>query len=1059
MTSLRLYLLGSPRLERDGVPLVLDTRKNTALLAYLAITGVAHSREALATFLWPDSAPAQSRAILRRNLSVLSRTLDEGWLVVDRQTIGLHPPAEAWLDVAEFRRLAQGWRHHGHGAQETCPHCLSDLAAAAALYREDFMAGFSLGDSPSFDDWQSFQTELMRQELTAVLAKLVQGLADRGEVAAAIPHAQRWAAFEPLHEPAQRQLIQLLSASGNRSAALRQYDRYVKALQDELGIQPDDETRALVDDIRRGMVRPGVPAEPGTAWPDARAPGRRYADPAAIERQDERIRHNLPSPVTPFIGRERELSDLARIIQDRQARLVTIVAPGGMGKTRLVIEAAWRLLSSFTDGVWLVELAPLQTAEHILPAIRGALGLEFHSRQDHGDQLVEYLRDKQLLLVLDNIEDLNDADGVLLALLRAAPGLILLVTSHQRLGLARETAYPIGGLPLGDAKLQAVAAEIFVQAARRVRVDFSPSAAEMEHVVRICRLVDGMPLGIILAASWMDTLSLEEIADNIAASVDFLSAELADIPRRQWSIRAVFDSMWQRLSTQEQDAYRRMSVFRGGFSREAAQAVTGADLAVLRSLINRSLINRDAQGRLNTHNLLRQYAREQLVADGASAEAYRAHAETYLALAKEYVQHLRGPEQALWLSRLQIEEDNLRAALSWSLSGADVALGAELTAALALFWRRRSRFQEADSAAQRAIAQLATEPNRLALPLHLLLGDVYEPLARYDAAATHYGAGLGMATALDDPLSQVLALTGLSRVAWRHGDYSQAEGHALRALHIAESAQHEFALARADYCLGVVRSHQGRYAEAEELYLRSLAISQATGNVRGAAHALLELGWSASARGEYDRARSYLARSLETTQALGSLADVAAAQSTLGWIADSQGEPDHALEHYRQALVLYDRLGHRFGQANTLTNLAFVLLDQEQTDEAHAMLLAALQLAHEMGDTPIAFEALIGLARCRFQSGQTKESAVLAGLVGQQPGLNSQVRGHRLEPLCAELQNALPPDELGMLMKKDTAYSVDMAIQHILHENACASSLQGSRSRDLLDPKLKQRIE
>ncbi len=249
MSRVNLFLFGPPLLEQDGRPLEIDARKALALLAYLAVSGKTHRRETLDTLLWPDLEPRRARAVLRRNLSTLNKTLNGQWLVVDKDMVGLDHDADAWLDVTEFRQLARSGQDHDHPNTALCPDCLTGLTEAAALYRSDFMTGFAVRDSPNFDDWQRFESERLSRELAAVLGKLIRGHHDQNEFEPAITYGQRWLALDPLHEPAQRQLMTLYADSGDRSAALRQYQTCVQLLEDELGVPPEDETVALYESI------------------------------------------------------------------------------------------------------------------------------------------------------------------------------------------------------------------------------------------------------------------------------------------------------------------------------------------------------------------------------------------------------------------------------------------------------------------------------------------------------------------------------------------------------------------------------------------------------------------------------------------------------------------------------------------------------------------------------------------------------------------------------------------------------------------------------------------
>lgn len=348
------------------------------------------------------------------------------------------------------------------------------------------------------------------------------------------------------------------------------------------------------------------------------------------------VRHNLPVQTTPFVGREAELVELENLVSDPQRRLITILASGGMGKTRLAIRAAELQANNMADGVAFVELAPLTSIDAIPQAIADATGYNFQQvALSPIDQLTHHLREKELLLVLDNFEHLADGVGMVNVLLKGVPRLQIIVTSRVKLGLSGETVFALGGMDFPqwetpEDALEYSAVKMFMQSAQRVLPDFELTVDSLDYVARICRLVQGMPLGILLAAAWLDTLSLEEIAEEIHQSIDFLESDLHDLPERQQSIRAVFEYSWKLMSEKERQVFAKLSIFRGGFTREAVQKITGATLRNLTSLVNKSLVSRNADtGRYQVHELLRQFAEEQLE-DMSELEATRdAHAQYY----------------------------------------------------------------------------------------------------------------------------------------------------------------------------------------------------------------------------------------------------------------------------------------------------------------------------------------------------------------------------------------------------------------------------------------------
>jgi predicted ATPase/DNA-binding CsgD family transcriptional regulator len=290
--------------------------------------------------------------------------------------------------------------------------------------------------------------------------------------------------------------------------------------------------------------------------------------------------HNLPAQTTRFVGRETELTELALLLRNPDVRLTTILAPGGMGKSRLALEMGTRALADFSNGVFFVALAPLRDPEHIINAIADSTGFQFmNDQREPKQQILDFLSNKNMLLILDNFEHLLGGASLITHILQAAPNVQVVVTSRERLNLRAETIYTVRGMRCaGETLNDCDAIRLFVESAHQIRPDFELTENNRRNVTRICDLVEGMPLAIVLAAAWVEVLSLEEIADEISQSIDFLAAEMRDVPRRQWSIRAVFDPTWKRMTEKERDAFMRFSVFRGGATRKATQHVTGADL-------------------------------------------------------------------------------------------------------------------------------------------------------------------------------------------------------------------------------------------------------------------------------------------------------------------------------------------------------------------------------------------------------------------------------------------------------------------------------------------------
>ncbi|MBN1583571.1 MAG: hypothetical protein JXA89_22880, partial [Anaerolineae bacterium] len=531
---LKLFLLGAPRVERDGIQVSFDRRKAMALLAYLAVTGQPHRRDVLAALLWPAFDQSRARTALRRTVFALKQGIGEVCLDADREMVHLVPGVSLWTDVGHFRDLVASCRGHDHRADELCSACLDVLSEAAVLCGGGFMAGFSLRDSEGFDDWQRDQGEVWHRELIAVLDKLARGYGSQHEYALGIACAQRWLSIDPLDELAHCRLMQLYSQSNQRASALQQYQMCRDMLEREFGVSPSDET----NQVYRGIyAHHGSPVE----TPIPRSLG-------------------LPAQATPFIGRKDELDEISRQLANPECRLLTLVGPGGIGKTRLALQAAADAAHQFMHGVHFVPLASIPSVDLVIPAIAerfdpisGELRGQNRSLQNAGngvdltlkEQLWDYLWAKEMLLVLDNVEHLIGAVDLLGEMLSAAPGLKLVVTSRQRLNIQGEWLFEVQGMSVpGEEQACAQVASfdavrLFLSAARRVAPRFP---AEPRDLARICRSLDGVPLAIELAATWARAWSCAEIAQAANSStLDLPSTSLRGVPERHRSMRAVFE--------------------------------------------------------------------------------------------------------------------------------------------------------------------------------------------------------------------------------------------------------------------------------------------------------------------------------------------------------------------------------------------------------------------------------------------------------------------------------------------------------------------------------------
>ncbi|HEX8683230.1 MAG TPA: BTAD domain-containing putative transcriptional regulator, partial [Ardenticatenaceae bacterium] len=677
---LEIRLLGEYQITRDGVPAVpLQSERIQSLLAYLLLHRRApQPRLHLAFLLWPDSSETQARTNLRNLLHQLRRALHDAdeFIRIEGLTLQWRDDAPFTLDVADFQQaLIQA-------KEAPNPQAARDaLERATALYQGDLLPS-------SYEEWLLPIREELRQSFLSGLEQLALLLEEAGDYRAAIRHTQRLLQSEPLQEATYIHLMRLHARSGDRAGVLRVYQMCVSVLDRELRVEPSPTTREAYERLVRAEAAPLQPAPP---------PPREAKPPSQPLK--------LPVQSTLFVGRKEELAELAALLASPECRLLTLVGPGGTGKTRLALQVAAQQAETLANGASLVSLASLASADLLVPSIASAVGLTSFGAADPKTQLLNHLRDRQMLLLLDNFEHLMDGADLLTEILQEAPGVKLLVTSRERLNLLGEWLFEVQGLPVPQNGHDATEEEssalmLFVQSARRVRSGFALTAAERPHVVRICQLVEGMPLGIELAAAWARVLPAAEIAQEIERNIDFLAASTRDTPSRHRSMRAIFDHSWSLLSDEESLALARLSLFRGGFRREAAQTVADAPLPMLAALGDKSLLRRVSSGRYDMHELVRQYALEKLNASGdldAIRDRYLAYYSNFVA---EAAPQLQGAQQVGWLEQLEQELDNLRAAFEWSFATNPPAPpervegGLRAAASIYRFWQGRGHLVE-----------------------------------------------------------------------------------------------------------------------------------------------------------------------------------------------------------------------------------------------------------------------------------------------------------------------------------------------------------------------------
>ena len=1002
--AVRIWLLGGFRVSVGSRTIGDDEwrlKKAGSLVKLLALAPHHRlHREQVMDLLWPDLEADAATNNLHRTLHFARRTLEPPpttayrYLRLREGMISLSPDGPLWVDVEAFEDAASTARRGREPAA---------YRAAIDLYAGELLPG------DRYEEWAQHRREELRRAYLELLAGLGGLHEEREEYGPAIEVLERILANEPAHEEAHAGLMRLYALSGQRHRALRQYEQLREVLREELGTEPEAESRRLRGEILAGR------------FPAARPPERHPAEDAEGER-----RHNLPAPKTSFIGREGELVEVERLLS--MTRLLTLTGGGGSGKTRLAVEVAARLAGAYPGGAWLAELAPLSDPELVPSAVAAALGVRERPGRRLADSLADSLRSERLLLVVDNCEHLIYAcAGLVDTLLGACPRLSVLATSRETLGVAGEVAWRVRPLSLPGPRSSPTVEELsgyesvrlFLDRARSRLPGFELTPGNAQAVVQICRKLDGVPLAIELATARMGALAVEQVAERLEDSLKLLTTGGRTSVLRQRTLGATLDWSHDLLSEEEKILFRRLPVFSGGFSLEAAEAVCAGEgrvsygrdpslprdlpvLDLLSRLVDKSLVlvaeQRSGEARYRLLETVRQYGREKLDESGEAPEMGHRHAGFFLGLAERAEPELAGAQQEAWLDRLEAEHDNLRAALSWSLEGGEPEIGLRLAGALWRFCYTRGYYGEGREWLEAALARTAGSPATL----------------------------------------RAKALTGAGILTFLQCEYGPATALLEESLALYRSLDDRRGVASALQTLGSIARERGRYARAVALHEESLALQRELGDAEGIARSLDGLGFVAWLQQEYERAGALCAEALAVYRGLEDVEGVAWSLVNLGAVAQHRGDHERAGELLDESLALSRRAGYKEGVAWSLNQLGIVEQRRGDHELATTLLLESLEIHRDLGDRWRAASVLEGLAGSIRERPEREARLRAARLLGVAEALRETI-GAPVPPCeraaydrtVSELRAVMGEEAFAKARAEGRAMSLEQAVEHV----------------------------
>lgn len=805
---LRVKLLEKPAIHYKGSWLEPPVGFRSALLYVLAYRSAWIAREELAFLFWPDVPEANARRNLR-NLLVRIKNYDytEG-LEIERSRLRW----QVDTDVKTFSKYISS----------------NDYEEGFDTYSGELLQDFHLDNLIEFSEWLEFERAKLAKDYQHAALHYLTDLENQQAYLRAAEVVKTLRQLDPFDEMLLRRQLTNLQAGKQGRQALTEFDAFNNLLEKEFGAEPEPATLDLVEVIRQ----------------DTNLTEQETHLPQLVETRAKPL-HNLPAQLTPFVGRQIEQQRISEQLADPACRLLTLIAPGGMGKTSLALAVAKAQPGSFKDGVCFVAFASVQSSEQMVFSLADALGLTLNVHSEARQQVIMYLANKNMLLVLDNLEHLVNGVGLVAELLEQAPHVKIVATSRERLNLRAEWLFDLGGLSVPENGQVAIedydAIKLLIQAGKRVQADFDLSENDRRAAIRICQLVAGMPLAIELALNWLRVLSLEEIALEIEKGIDLLEASTRDVPERHRSIRAVFDYSWNLLSKEEKQALGKLTVFTQGFDRKAATKISDIGLVALSQLVNKSFLT-SQDGRYSIHPLVVQYIEAKELDGEEPEEIAEKHAWYYLRLLRENHSGLKTLKRKESLRMLEQDIGNIRRAWQWMLETLNLEAIKTFAFPFADFFENRSL--EGEQLLSKALSYLDEGEKTH----HGALGYILVALVDLDFGGIRDSSkdlaqkALGLFQPLNEPIGMIRCLYCVALWEWFSGNYQQARAYALEGIELSKKHNEPLDLAKLYLVLGFSERELSSFQKVSELYEGALEELRQLGDLTGLCQLLNQYG-------------------------------------------------------------------------------------------------------------------------------------------------------------------------------------------------------------------------